>query len=235
MMWESYASIMYFMGPGMKPFPGFCQGCVLPGLRATTQIASGIGTHCAIDSSGAAVCWGSNDKGQFGDGTVAKDRATPTRTPRPVPGIGSAAEIAVSAHVCARLNDGKVVCWGDNGQGQVGDGTTGKRLRPTLVAALAKAEQIAVGNEHSCARIAGGTVTCWGSNSDGQLGIGSRDPSKSVPTAVVGLSGVVSIVAGGRSSCAITSDGNVWCWGKMAHPWAGKPPIDETRPVRLTW
>jgi alpha-tubulin suppressor-like RCC1 family protein len=233
MMWESYVSIMYYMGPGMKAFPGFCLGCVLPGMRDVTQVASGINSHCVLDKSGAVACWGENKRGQFGDGTIARDKAPPTRVPRSVSGIGGAVEVGVSEHVCARLNDGKVACWGENAKGQIGDGTTGQRLRPTLVAGLAKAEQIAVGRDHSCARVPGGTVVCWGSNEYGGLGIGTRDPHKALPTPVVGLTGVASVFAGGYSSCAIGLDGSVWCWGGVATTLGGKTKVDETRPVRV--
>ena len=65
-------------------------------------------------------------------------------------------------HSCARFADATVRCWGANHQGQLGDGTTERRLTPTVVQGLDGVEQIAAGGDATCARMHDGTVRCWG-------------------------------------------------------------------------
>ena len=66
------------------------------------------------------------------------------------------------------------MCWGENADGQLGDGTTTDRLVPTAVMGLIGAVEIAAARSHSCARRSSGTLLCWGSNEYGQLGDGSN-------------------------------------------------------------
>ncbi len=115
-------------------------------------------------------------------------------------------------HTCAVLDDGRVVCWGRNSLGQLGDGTHTTRLSPVTVSGLGTAVAISAGSFHSCAVLSVGTVRCWGLNSQGQLGNGATTDT-STPVAVSGLTNVVSIAAGGTHSCAVRVDGSVWCWG----------------------
>jgi alpha-tubulin suppressor-like RCC1 family protein len=92
-----------------------------------------------------------------------------------IPSLAGVAELAVGAgyHSCARLADGAVRCWGNNGSGQLGDGTVVDRRAPVAVAGLDGVAQLAAGGEHTCARMLDGTVRCWGLNASGQLGDGT--------------------------------------------------------------
>ena len=85
----------------------------------------------------------------------------------------SAALVAGGFHNCARLNDGTVRCWGDNFDGQLGDGGSTDRLTPVAVSGLANATALVAGHFHTCALLTDGTVRCWGDNWYGQLGDGS--------------------------------------------------------------
>ncbi|MBK6531849.1 MAG: RCC1 repeat-containing protein [Deltaproteobacteria bacterium] len=117
---------------------------------------------------------------------------------------------------CARLVDGAARCWGNNENGQLGDGTGGTRTgrwRPTPVMGLANAVQIVAGNTHACARLADGTAQCWGRNSSGQLGGGTAGGLGLTPRAVVGLGGVAELSLGENFTCARLNDGTVRCWG----------------------
>ena len=179
---------------------------------AAGGISSG-GTHtCALSSTGAVSCWGSNGSGQLGDGTY-----TTRPTPAAVNGLGSGV-VAVAAggyHTCALTNAGAVWCWGSSLSGQVGDGTTGTyRLLPVAVTGLGSGVvAIAAGNNHTCAATNAGAVWCWGSNSYGQLGDGTTT-DRGAPVAVSGLaSGVAAVSAGYGHTCAVTGTGAVWCWG----------------------
>jgi alpha-tubulin suppressor-like RCC1 family protein len=116
-------------------------------------------------------------------------------------------------HTCFVRADANVVCWGDNTNGQIGDGTSGNVRRQPTPTGITSAVSVAVGKDHSCALLATGSVQCWGSNATGQLGVGSGTTSSSLPVTVPSLSGVVSLVAGTGFTCARKSDGTVRCWG----------------------
>ena len=120
-------------------------------------------------------------------------------------------------HGCARLPDGTVRCWGENGAGQVGDGLPfdGGRpdaLKPQRVAGIDDAVAIASGLSHTCIVHRPGTVSCWGSNFFGQLGDGTEQRS-SKPVKVVGLSDATALAGGTSFTCALRSDRTVACWG----------------------
>lgn len=129
------------------------------------QISAG-GLHsCAALSDGSVRCWGQNDYGQLGDGTM-----TSSLTPVSVSGVDNAVEISAAFNqTCALLSDGQISCWGANDAGQLGDGTTAGRLLPTTVVGINNATQIVTGGAHSCALLADGSVKCWGQNLFGEL------------------------------------------------------------------
>jgi len=121
-------------------------------------------------------------------------------------------QIAVGAgHACAVAGDGRVRCWGNNANGQLGDGTTDNALRPVLVSGLTRVLDIALGSDHSCARLVDRTVRCWGANYLGQLGDGTKT-DRNTPVEVVGLTGVTRIFLGGNHTCAHVGDA-LKCWG----------------------
>lgn len=131
------------------------------------------------------------------------------------PGAGQATLKASHAdHACALTNFGGVKCWGYNGFGQIGDGTTTDRRLPTNVAGLGTGVvAIAAGAFHTCAVTNVGGVKCWGNNFHGQLGDGTTIYRRT-PVNVAGLtSGVVAITTGDFHTCALTTLGAVRCWG----------------------
>ena len=84
------------------------------------------------------------------------------------------------------LDDGKVMCWGYNNEGQLGDGTTTTRSTPVEVSGITTARSVATGGYESCAVLSDGKVKCWGDNTNGGLGDGTTT-DRSTPVEVSGI------------------------------------------------
>lgn len=180
------------------------------------------GSHtCAVLSSSAAKCWGSNGSGQVGDNTTTQ-RETPVAVS--VLGSGIRAISAGQNHTCAVLVTGAVKCWGENNVGQLGNGTTANSRIPVDVIGLSSGvTAISAGQQFTCALLRTGAVKCWGKDQDGQLGNGTPLTASSTPVDVTGLSsGVTAIDSGGGHNCALLSTGGVKCWG-----WGGRGAIGD--------
>ena len=190
-------------------------------------------THnsCAVTDDGAAWCWGGNGRGQLGDGTDT-DRARAVRVTKTGGGDLTGVETISAGRIaaCASLDDGTAWCWGDNRDGQLGDGTETDRDRAIQVTKsgggdLTSVRSVSAGGLSSCAATTSGGAWCWGNNEAGGLGDGTKtDRSRAVQVIKKSggvLTGVTSVRAhsntyqGGtmNHACARTSDGSAWCWG----------------------
>ena len=144
---------------------------------------------CAVDPSGALHCWGSGCYGQLGLDSVTGKCGTPEMPCSPTPAAVKtpAAIQSVSgsfSHSCALTTTGTVLCWGDNNEGQLGNGTMGERApTPVPVAGNLTFRALSVGREFACAIASDGAPYCWGRNADGQLGSGSGG-MRNAPTPV---------------------------------------------------
>ncbi|MEK7422196.1 MAG: hypothetical protein AAB131_00005, partial [Actinomycetota bacterium] len=131
---------------------------------------------------------------------------------------GGGIDVAVAdlGHSCALRANGEVLCWGDNGTGQLGDGTRNDSAVPIVVQGLTDAVNIDAGDEHTCAVRSSGAAACWGRNFYGELGIGDVALMAYVPlpTALVGVTDANQIAAGGMHGCLRRDDRTAACWGR---------------------
>ncbi|OGQ16856.1 MAG: hypothetical protein A3B70_07430 [Deltaproteobacteria bacterium RIFCSPHIGHO2_02_FULL_40_11] len=179
-----------------------------------TQVEAGETHTCAIRDK-KVLCWGNNAFGQLGSESSGKfDKRARHEE---VPEIDSATAISLGRnHSCALLEDKTVKCWGQNNNGQLGNGLTVSSFTPVWVQDLENVKAIAAGGYHTCALLEEGTVKCWGSNSSLQLAYATRpgDISSSyTPVTISGLENGVSISAGIFHTCVVLPTGFVQCWG----------------------
>ena len=194
------------------------------------RLTSGTGHSCGLTSGGEAYCWGQNNKGQIGDGTTNNTRATPVAV------AGGATYRTLRAggrHTCGLSGGGRLSCWGENGSGQLGDGTTSGRTRPTPVPDLTFTD-VAAGGSHTCGIATDGKTYCWGDGFSGQIGYGQLSTeSNPVEVDAAGVK-FAKIYAGGAHTCALTAAGKAYCWGDNRAAQIGDGSNnDRTKPVEV--
>jgi alpha-tubulin suppressor-like RCC1 family protein len=113
------------------------------------------------------------------------------------------------------LDSGNVQCWGQNANGQLGDGNTSGQSTTPVGVFISNVEMITAGDAHTCGVLDSGSLQCWGNNNRGQLGNGATSGEIGSPTNVINLVGdtVIGIAAGEGHTCALIEGGTVKCWG----------------------
>jgi alpha-tubulin suppressor-like RCC1 family protein len=191
-------------------------------------VSPSYGDHvCVISSDQRIHCWGSNDQGQLGDGTVS---GAWTTTPSTVAGINNAtAVVSGSTFSCALLSDATVRCWGVNNMGQMGIGETTSpyKASPVTPTGLSPVIALAAGTGAVCAVQQGGTVKCWGYNGSGLI-LGSSNFMDPTPVQLTGVTGARAIALGMAHACMLTTDGTPKCWGGNFKLQAGAPESMST-------
>ena len=179
------------------------------GVTNAISISAGYMHSCSVLSSGQIKCWGYNDGGMIGDGTMLS-RAIPVY----VSNITNATYVSTgNQFTCALLSNGKVMCWGDNTYGQLGNSSTlSYSTVPVYVAGIENAIKIDVGSWHGCAVLSDGSIKCWGANSFGKLGDGTTT-TRYTPVNVSNINNAVDISLGTHHSCALLNTGEIKCWG----------------------
>jgi alpha-tubulin suppressor-like RCC1 family protein len=176
------------------------------------------GSHtCALDTSGRAYCWGSNQSGQLGEGVPHIGSPILSTLPLPVHGGQIFASLSVGgSHNCALTPDGAAWCWGLNTSFQSGGFSSSTAWVPSPVFWPVETgipfASITAGNNHTCALTDDGRAFCWGGNNFGQLGSGALGSFQPTPTEVPGLR-FAALDASGGYTCGIATDGVTYCWG----------------------
>jgi alpha-tubulin suppressor-like RCC1 family protein len=182
-------------------------------------LAAGYEHALSLLRNGKVMAWGESGYGQLGDGAsrgpeTCVQFSECSTVPVEVTGLHETTAIAAGYYFSLALSSsGKVMAWGDGGQGQLGDGSEFVRYVPVQVTGLSEATAIAGGGFHSLALMKNGTVMAWGANEYGQLGDGDETKSD-VPVEVQGLHEVTAIAAGLYSSLALLRNGTVMAWGE---------------------
>jgi alpha-tubulin suppressor-like RCC1 family protein len=129
-------------------------------------------------------------------------------------------------HTCLAGEDGKLWCWGENAAHELGDGTADDRGSPVPVRDLpGDAIDVSAGYAHTCALLREGAIACWGSNEHGQCGTGSGpEPQKRPELVPVPEVRFAALTAGRAHTCAVSSEGDVYCWGDTTYGQAGVDP-----------
>jgi alpha-tubulin suppressor-like RCC1 family protein len=213
------------VGSSATSFPN-----LLDGGHAWQSVVTGWLHACGITTAGVAYCWGDNAAGQLGIGTTDNVLGH-NRVPTAVATTERFIQLSLGTRsTCGITTKHEAFCWGENGTGQIGDGTTAFKTAPTPVAGGHIFSYIAVstgfaegsaatppqpggnGNVgHTCALTESGTPYCWGWNGNGQLGDGSTTDHLT-PQPVAGGLSLTSIALGGSSTCGRLGN-QIWCWG----------------------
>ena len=230
------------------------------GTARFTTLSLGEQLSCGLTAEGQAWCWGVGSGGVLGDGTYGSApctdglcAATPVRVHS---SIAFTSISATGSHVCALDATGEAWCWGYNDYGQLGSprqpcngwsgGAPGERecaIEPVRVNTTLRFQSISTGGLYTCAVALDEQVYCWGLNLNNVFG----DPSISTtsisetPLLIPTTASFVTVVAASLwSPCALTAEGEAWCWGdrNWEHPSCGPSGCDirlAPMPGGLRW
>ncbi|MFH2006808.1 MAG: hypothetical protein ABI333_09515 [bacterium] len=190
---------------------------LIPKLRDLVSLTTSWRSTCAVRKDGTAWCWGDAAQGQAGDGGKVcgeDDRCAARRLqkrPSRVRGLARELTGVKSVHsshefACALKANGRVWCWGNNRNGQLGDGSRSSASVAGRVSALAHVRQLAVDEKQSCAVTRDGKLWCW-----------PLPGRRRVPVRIPGLAQVRHVATGASHVCAIAAGGKVYCWGANQH------------------
>jgi alpha-tubulin suppressor-like RCC1 family protein len=199
---------------------------VVPGVSGVVEVAAGDRHACARRRGGTVLCWGEGREGQRGDGV--RDAAPPRwpghhppphrevveRGPAAVVGLSDVVRVAAGSDFsCALRKGGDVVCWGEDRDGQLGDGGSEAQARPVAVQ-IGPVADLSLGAAHACAALRDGTMWCWGYNEAGQADNAATLRRRAAYVAFAGeaKAPLTGVAAAGRHACAVAG-GRVVCLG----------------------
>ena len=211
------------------------------GITTATEVRAGAWNSCALLANQTLTCWG-DANGFRGSAGSASTKSSPTG----ISGVTLLSK-AHGQHMCAKLTDDSVKCWGYNDHGQIGDNSQTNRNTPVLISSLAGMIGMSSANHTTCALKSDGTPWCWGWGGFGMLGTGN-DADQYVPAAVQGVTGVSQISSGYVHTCALLTDSTIKCWGRNQYGSLGNgtltnsalavsvmaPPVTLASPTSIT-
>jgi alpha-tubulin suppressor-like RCC1 family protein len=166
-------------------------------LAGVTELALGGGHSCALAAGGQAWCWG-DDRGR----QVGIDTAYSSDVPVATAGGNAFTELrSDDAGSCGVLAGGGVRCWGWS------------RWQPTEVTGLPELATVSPNDDTNCGLTPDGEAWCWGLNRNGGMGRGSAEWDDGDPAPVLTNLRFTRISSGYRHACALTAEGEAWCWG----------------------
>jgi alpha-tubulin suppressor-like RCC1 family protein len=193
------------------------------------QVSSGQDQTCALIDDRRAVCWGSDDYGQLGNGAGVSPRSQPELVDvSTITGSSRFRQISSGrSHTCGLTGDGLIYCWGLNNHGQLGNGSIGGDSHVPVQVSTSQVSgetyfiEVSAGEDYTCAITSEGVLYCWGEDTGGKLGDGGTETDQAEPVAVdtttiTGETYFRSISAGWTHTCGITATGKVYCWGSDA-------------------
>ncbi len=212
------------------------------------SVHAGYGYTCGVSDINTAACWGDNSSGQLS--TAAKDLCGTEQTRCslvPVAVFQGSGAVFMAEKIapgerstCAIDLAGTAFCWGDNARGLLGTLSRDSSSAPVPIASTARFRSISVGGHHACAIATDGQAWCWGTNQFGELGSSvagdSCDGFPCAPTPVPVSTSVrfEEISVRGRTSCARTAGGEVWCWGLNDHGQLGSASTESCSGLRCS-
>jgi len=206
-----------------------------------TQVLTGDMHTCSVKSDNTLFCFGYNVSGSLGDGTTIKKQVPVQIGGADWSRVEGGNNYAVGAHTCGIKTDKSLFCWGYNMYGQIGDGTTGTRLSPTLIGSDTTWTQLSVGDKYSLARKTDNSLWFWGYNYYGQLGDGTTANKKSPTAAGGGAAEWAQVAADYGHICGVKTSGTLFCWGWNIYGQLGdgttgnrKAPVQESSSA-TTW
>lgn len=183
------------------------------------RVEVGVNHACALDDMAQVWCWGSQNVGMLGNGVTggqvnAPVKVNTTLMTRDIIGLDVGLDFA-----CAWDTANQAWCWGVGTAGQLGAGSLSSSSTPVAVntgTGMSTVKSISAGLFHTCALDVAGKAWCWGEGSGGRIG-DSATAKRTSPQAVVATDigvGLTDLKAGNTHSCALLSNGEVWCWGQ---------------------
>ena len=209
-----------------------------------SQVDLGTSHSCAIKADGGLMCWGSNDQNELGDGAKALTIADVVAPKEIDLGTTYLSVSSGSYFSCGVTSGSDIKCWGYNEHGRLGDSGVELRRTPVAINSGYSFTKLALGSGPSVAglelgrSICGlnslGELKCWGENKNGQVGVGSFGGSYSILKPVDQVNTFKDVSVGGNFSCAVSSAGQLKCWGKNNYGQLGDgTQVNKSSPIAV--
>ena len=193
----------------------------MPDFGKVVQYDLGNPNICVVTDRDHLYCWGYNSSGELALGHTNSARYMSSYTPTeivPPSGVIFASVSVGGGRVCAISQSGNGYCWGSNYDGSFGDGSYNSSSRPVAMSVPDNEtlQQISTSDYHTCVLTTTAKTWCFGTGGNGQLGTGTTLGGKTYRTPLVPRGTTfTSIGTGLAGTCALDTNGQVWCWGGL--------------------